>query len=174
MNVIVIYHHPQECGDPFLTFISQETGEEVDTVYMPEGYSWSGNKQVIKLHPVEHFTEKYCRMIKPVKGKVVPRAHWMPNPNGYEYVVTKVTDLEMLPDSFPMWKATLHVDACKKETIFEYSKEDDTFLHQMEESGFDMTHWELPNRERTEFKDFLLKVTEGYKGYHPISVINIG
>ena len=42
MNVIVIYHHPHECGSPYLTFISQETGQVVETVNIPTGYYDSG------------------------------------------------------------------------------------------------------------------------------------
>ena len=38
MNVIAIYHHPQECGSPYLTFISQETGQVVETVDISTGY----------------------------------------------------------------------------------------------------------------------------------------
>ena len=37
MNVIVICHQPQECGSPYLTFISQQTGEVVETIDIPYG-----------------------------------------------------------------------------------------------------------------------------------------
>lgn len=175
MNVIAIYHHPQECGDPYLTIISQVNGQIIETIDIPDGYSWSGHKLVDKLTPVEHFTEEYCRLLKPRKGYTVPAAHYKANPNHYEYVVTKVTNLRHNTDGgFPAWLATLHVDACKKETISSYSIEDDTFLHRMEENGFDMTHWTLPDRQKIEFKEFLWKLVEGYKDYHLINLIEIG
>jgi len=177
MNVIVIYHHPQECGSPYLTFISQESGALIETVDIPEpqGYYSSGEGEVKDRIPVEHFTEQYCRLLKPRKGVTVPAAHYKSNPNHYEYVVTKVTDLRHNTDEgFPAWLATLHVTAYQVNTRYEYHPERDDYRNEMDKLGFDMTNWTLPERRKISFKEFLWKIVEGYKGYHLINLIEIG
>ena len=55
MNTIVIYHQPQECGSPYLTFISQETGQVVETVNIPTGYYDSGFEKTDHYTPVDTF-----------------------------------------------------------------------------------------------------------------------
>lgn len=174
MNVIAIYHHPQECGSPYLTFISQESGEVMETVDIPEGYYFSGWKTTEKLTPIRSFTEEYNGNPKPSVNTVRAVANYRFHPNDVKYVVTKVTDIKEDPTFPPTWKATLHVDECKVELSSEYHIEEDTFLNGMTEAGFDMTGWTLPERQKIHMLDFFRKLMEGYKGYHLINVIEIG
>ena len=177
MNAIAVYHHPQECGCPYLTFISQETGEVVETVDIPDpqGYFCSGCQHLVQLHPVYSFTEQINRGgPKPNRFNTVPSAHYRCNPHHYEYVVNKVTDIKYDPDIFPTWRATLHVTACIPKRVVKYSSSDDYFRHQMEEAGFDMKGWCLYKRMKTPFMDFLRSVASSYKDYHLVNLIQIG
>ena len=121
MNVIVIYHHPQECGDPYLTFISQQTGEVVETVDLPTGYWNSGIKRIDVYTPVYSFTEEVNMSPLPTVDNVTLKAKFMPNPKGYVFRVTKVDNIQKddtllyhgdLKHSFITWKATVHAEAC--------------------------------------------------------------
>ena len=175
MNAIAVYHQPQECGSPYLTFISQETGEVVETVDIPEGYFYSGCQHIKQLHKVYSFTEQIDRGgRRPNKHNTVPSAHYGYNPHHYEYVVTKVTDIKHDMNIFPTWRATLHIDACIAKSVTKYSSSDDYFKKQMTESGFNMKGWCLYKRRKTEFLDFLKQVASTYKDYHLVNLIQIG
>lgn len=176
MNAIVIYHHPQECGSPYLTFISQESGKVIETVDLPEpqGYYYSGEGEIRDRIPVEHFTEQYHRNLKPRMGRTVPAAHYRPNPNRYEYEVTKITDIRHDSDVIPTWRATLHVTAYQVDIRYEYYPERDDYRNEMDKLGFDMTHWTLPERRKLDYSEFLKQIVLTYKDYHPINFIEIG
>ena len=175
MNAIAVYHQPQECGSPYLTFISQETGEVVETVDIPEGYFYSGCQHIKQLHKVYSFTEQIDRGgRRPTKHNTVPSAHYGYNPHHYEYVVTKVTDIKRDNDIFPTWRATLHIDACIAKSVTKYSSSEDYFKKQMTESGFNMKGLCLYKRMRTPFLDFLKQVASTYKDYHLVNLLEIG
>jgi hypothetical protein len=173
MNVIVIYHHPQECGSPYLTFISQSTGEVVDTVTIPDGYYYTGCERIKQHIPVFTFTEQVHQSPIPTTD-TKPRACYLPNPHHYEYKVTKVTDVKEDKWIFPTWEATLHVTAYLVKEVTRWSTHLDTFRKQMEASGFDMKGWCLYKRMRTPLLTFLKQVTQNYKDYHLINLIEIG
>jgi hypothetical protein len=174
MNVIVIYHHPQECGSPYLTFISQETGQVVETVDVPDGYFDSGSKRVDTYTPVYSFIEKVNQTPKPTVDNVRLTCGFYPNPKHYTFRVTKVDNIQEDNKVFTTWTADVHIEACTHEFHWEYDKSKDTFLQQLTESGFDMTGWELPTRQHTPFKEFLTSICSHYKDYHLINLIEIG
>ena len=174
MNVIVIYHHPQECGSPYLTFISQETGRVVETVDVPDGYWDSGDIRTDTYTPVYNFTERVNQSHYPTVDNVRLNCSFYPNPKRYEFRVTKVDNVREDTDLFPTWTADVHVEACTHEIHWRYEKSKDEFLRLMTEVGFDMTSWELPVRKHTPFKDFLSSICERYKDYHLINLIDIG
>ena len=174
MNVIVIYHHPQECGSPYLTFISQETGQVVETVDIPEDYWDSGDIRTDTYIPIYSFIEKVDQKPKPTVDNVRLSCKFYPNPNKYEFRVTKVTNIQENNTIFTTWTADVHVEACTHEIHWEYDKSKDTFLHQMATSGFDMTNWELPIRQKTPFKEFLSSICSKYKDCDLINLIEIG
>ena len=93
MNVIAIYHHPQECGSAYVAFISQETGEMVEAVDIPDGYWNSGLKRIDVYMPVYAFTEKVNMSPTPTVDNVTLKARFMPNPNHYVFRVTKVDNI---------------------------------------------------------------------------------
>jgi hypothetical protein len=173
MNVIVIYHHPQECGDPYLAFISQQTGKVVETVDLPTGYWSSGFKRVDIYTPVYSFIEQVNQSPRPTVDNVRLTCSFYPNPKHYIFRVTKVDNIKEDNTVFPTWIADVRVEACRYESHWEYDPTKDTFLQQMTESGFDMSHWELPIRQKTEFLDFLKQVASSYKDYHLINLIEI-
>ena len=174
MNVIVIYHHPQECGSPYLTFISQETGQVVETVDLPDGYWDSGSKRVDTYTPVYDFIEQVNQTPMPTVDNVRLTCGFYPNPKNYTFRVTKVDNIQEDTSVIRTWTADVHVEACTHETHWEYDKSKDTFLQQLTESGFDMTDWELPTREKTPYKEFLYSICSHYKDYHLINLIEIG
>ena len=175
MNVIVIYHHPQECGSPYLTFISQETGQVVETVDIPTGYYNSGLEKTDIYTPVYFYTEQVNQSPMPTVDNVRLSFNSNPgiNPKHYTFRVTKVDNIKEDPEFIPTWTADVHVEVCKHETKLQYDKSKDTFLQQLTEAGFDMTSWELPNREKTPFLDFLSSICSHYKDYHLINLIEI-
>lgn len=173
MNVIVIYHHPQECGSPYLTFISQETGQVVETVDVPVGYYDSGDIRTDIYTPVYTFIEQVNQKPKPTVDNVRLTCGFYPNPKKYEFRVTKVDNIQEDDRIITTWTADVHVEACTHKVHWEYVKSEDTFLQQMTASGFDMTNWELPTRQKTPFKEFLSSVCSKYKDYHLINLIEI-
>ena len=177
MNVIVIYHHPQECGSPYLTFISQETGQVVETVDIATGYYDSGLEKTDIFTPVYSYIEQVNQTPMPTVDNV--RLSYNSHPNllnskYYTFRVTKVDNIKNDPEIIPTWTADVHVEVCNHETKWQYDKSKDTFLQQLTEAGFDMTAWELPTRQKTPFKEFLSSICSHYKNYHPISTIEIG
>lgn len=175
MNVIVIYHHPQECGSPYLTFISQESGQVVETVDIPTGYYNSGLEKTDIYTPVYFYTEQVNQSPMPTVDNVRLSFNSNPgiNPKHYTFRVTKVDNIKEDPEFIPTWTADVHVEVCKHETKLQYDKSKDTFLQQLTEAGFDMASWELPNREKTPFLDFLSSICSHYKDYHLINLIEI-
>ena len=176
MNVIVIYHHPQECGSPYLTFISQETGQVVETVDIPTGCYDSGLERTDIYTPVYSFIEQVEQTPMPTVDNVrlSYNSHPGPNPKHYTFRVTKVDNIKEDNNVITTWTADAHVEACTHETKWQYDKSKDTFLKQLTESGFDMTSWELPTRQKTPFKEFLTSICSHYKDYHLINLIEIG
>ena len=174
MNVIVIYHHPQECGSPYLVFISQETGQVVETVDVPEDYWTSGDIRADIYTPVYTFIEQVNQKPKPTVDNVRLTCGFYPNPKRYEFRVTKVDNIQEDNTVFTTWTADVHVEACRHEIHWKYDKSKDTFLQQLTEAGFDMTNWELPIRQKTPFKEFLSSICSHYKDYNLINLIEIG
>ena len=174
MKVIVIYHQPQECGSPYLAFISQKTGQVVETVDVPVGYYNSGDIRTDKYIPIYSFIEKVDQKPKPTVDNVRLSCKFYPNPNKYEFRVTKVDNIQENNTIFTTWTADVHVEACRHEIHWEYDKSKDTFLQQLTEAGFDMTHWELPIRQHTPFKEFLSSICSKYKDYDLINLLEIG
>ena len=173
MNVIVIYHQPQECGSPYLTFISQQTGEVVETIDIPYGYYDSGEIRTDIYTPVYSFIEKVHQSPKPTVDNVRLNCSYYPNPKNYTFRVTKVDNIKEDNNVFTTWTADVHVEACTHEIKWQYDKSQDTFLQQLTESGFDMTSWELPTRQKTPLKEFLISICSHYKDYHLINLIEI-
>lgn len=175
MNVIVIYHQPQECGNPYLTFISQETGQVVETIDIPTGYYNSGHIKTDTYTPVYDFIEQVNQTPMPTVDNVRLTCNFYPNPKHYTFRVTKVDNIqEDNQPPFITWTADVHIEVCTHETHWEYDKSKDTFLQQLTESGFDMTDWELPTRQKTPFKEFLSSICSHYKDYNLINLIEIG
>ena len=176
MNVIVIYHQPQECGSPYLTFISQETGQVVETVDIPTGYYNSGETRTDIFTPVYSYIEQVEQTPMPTVDNVrlTFNSHPDINSNNYTFRVTKVDNIKEDPEFIPTWTADVHVEVCTHEIKWQYDKSQDTFLQQLTESGFDMTAWELPTRQKTPFKEFLSSICSNYKDYHLINLIEIG
>ena len=174
MNVIVIYHQPQECGNPYLTFISQETGQVVETVDIPTGYYNSGHIKTDTYTPVYDFIEQVNQTPIPTVDNVRLTCGFYPNPKHYTFRVTKVGNIQEDTSVIRTWKADVHIEACTHETHWEYDKSKDTFLQRLTESGFDMTGWELPTRQKTPFKEFLSSICSHYKDYNLINLIEIG
>jgi len=174
MNAIAVYHHPQECGSPYLTFISQETGEVVETVDIPDGYYDSGLKTLDIYTPVYSFTEQVNQSPKPTVDNVRLNCSFYPNPKRYVFKVTKVDNIKYDPKIIPTWTADVHVDACTHTTKWQYSTKRDSFRKQLQKAGFNMKPWTLTKRMKTPFMDFLKSVASSYKDYHLVNLIQIG
>lgn len=183
MNVIVIYHHPQECGSPYVAFIDQSTGQMVETVDIPDGYYNSGLKRIDVYTPVYSFTEEVNMSPMPTVDNVTLKAKFMPNPMKYVFRVTKVDNIQEddtllyhgdLKHSFITWKATVHAEACTHDIKWQYSTKRDSFRKQLSKAGFDMGHWTLTKRMKTPLKEFLQDICSHYKNYNVINILFIG
>lgn len=174
MNVIAIYHHPQECGSPYVALISQETGEVVEAVDIPEGYFQSGVRMIDVYTPVYTFTEEVNQTPEPTVDNVRLRANYMPNPHHYVFRVTKVTDVKEDPGIIKTWKATVHAEACTHDIKWKYDTRRDSFRNQLMKAGFDMDEWKLRARQKTNMMDFLKDIFSKYKDYHLINILSIG
>ena len=176
MNVIVIYHQPQECGSPYLTFISQETGQVVETVDIPTGYYDSGLEKTDIFTPVYSYIEQVEQIPMPTVDNVRLSYNFNPslNPRHYTFRVTKVDNIQENRSIFTTWTADVHVEVCTHTIKYNYSSRRDHFRKQLQKSGFDMSHWTLSNRYKTPFKEFLSSICSNYKDYHLINLIEIG
>ena len=107
MNVIVIYHHPQECGSPYLTFISQETGQVVETVDIPTGCYDSGLEKTDIYTPVYFYTEQVNQSPMPTVDNVRLSFNSHPglNPKNYTFRVTKVDNIKEDNNVITTWTA---------------------------------------------------------------------
>ena len=174
MNVIAIYHHPQECGSPYVAFVSQETGEMVEAVDIPDGYWDSGLKRIDVYTPVYSFIEQVNQSPYPTVDNVRLTCGFYPNPHHYVFRVTKVDNIQEDANLFPTWTADIHAEACTHDIKWQYSVKRDSFRKQLSKSGFDMGHWTLTKRMKTPFKKFLTDICSHYKDYHLINLIEIG
>lgn len=178
MNVIAIYHHPQECGSPYICFVSQKTGQVVHTVDLPDPwhYTSSGSERITQLQRVSSYREQICQSKIPTLDTVRPTAYYRYNPHRYEFRVTRVSDIEK-DDTLNLrtWTATIDVDVCIPKTVLRYSSKLDSYRHSLEAAGFDMTGWCCYKRRRTDYYQFLESITRKYrKDFRVISFIRIG
>ena len=180
MNVIAIYHHPQECGSAYVAFISQETGEMVEAVDIPDGYWNSGLKRINVYTPVYTFTEKVNQTPEPTVENVRLNCSFYPNPKKYTFRVTKVDNIQkdesILPggSAFTTWRADVEAEACTHDIKWQYSTHRDHFRKTLARAGFDMGHWTLTKRMKTPFKEFLTSICSKYKDYHLVNLLEIG
>ena len=175
INVIGIYHAPQECGGPFVTLISQQTGEVVETLDVPEDYYYSGDEQVEVCTPVRQFTEHICQAIhRPTVETVKIKASFGPHARDHKFKAIGITNLEYDPNIVPTWDADILVEEYISDIKFEYHPEKDTFKQTMEKQGIDMDPWPLPVRQKTELMTFIKTILSSYKNYHLINLIRIG
>lgn len=174
MNVIVIYHHPQECGSAYVAFIDQSTGQMVEAVDIPDGYWYSGLKRIDVYTPVYSFTEKVCQSPKPTVDNVRLNCSFYPNPKKYVFRVTKVDNIQEDNNIITTWTADVYAEACTHDIKWQYSTKRDSFRKQLSKAGFDMGHWTLTKRMKTPFKEFLTDICSNYKDYHLVNLIEIG
>ena len=149
----------------------------VETVDIPTGYYDSGFEKIDIYTPVYSYIEQVEQTPMPTVDNV--RLSFNSNPNllnskYYTFRVTKVDNIKEDSEFIPTWTADVHVEVCTHEIKWQYDKSQDTFLKQLTESGFDMTSWELPTREKTPFIEFLSSICSHYKDYHLINLIEIG
>lgn len=173
--VIGIYHAPQECGEPFVALVSQETGEILETLDVPEDYFWSGQEREDICTPVRQFTEHICQGgSEPTVDTVrIPSAFGL-HPRDHKFRALKVTITGHDLNIIPTWDADVLVEEYIADFTFKYYPEKDTFKQTMEKQGIDMTKWSLPERQKTDLLRFLREVLSSYKDYHLVNIIRIG
>ena len=173
--VIAIYHAPQECGVPTVTLVSQQSGEILEKLEIPEDYYWSGEKQVEVCTPVRQFTEHICQGgHKPTVENVIIPSTFGPHPRDHKFRALKVTITGQDMPIIPIWDADVLVEEYISNFKFEYHPEKDTFKQVLEAQCIDMDPWPLPVRQKTELMEFLKTILSSYKDYHLINLIRIG
>ena len=157
MDVVAIYHEPQECGDNTLTFISLESGQVVDRVAIPEGYFYTGGELTSTYHTISSHVEHVCQMAYPTLESVRTKAQFM-RPRRTVARVTDITNIHQDTNVITTWEADVHVDICLEKSVMRWDSHQDTFRQQMTASGFNMTGWCLYRRMHTDFFSFLKQV----------------
>ena len=173
--IIGIYHHPQECGDPFIALVSQSTGEVLETLTIPEDYYWSGEERVDICTPVRTFTEHICQGgSKPTVENVRVPSTFRRHPKDHKFRPIEVTITHYDPTIIPTWDADILVEEYIPDFTFKYDPDKDTFSQTLESQGIPMAEWPLPVRQKTNVLDFLRSVLSSYKDYHLVNLIQIG
>ena len=173
--IIGIYHHPQECGDPFIALVSQSTGEVLETLIIPEDYYWSGEERVDICTPVRTFTEHICQGgSKPTVENVRVPSTFRRHPKDHKFRPIEVTITHYDPTIIPTWDADILVEEYIPDFTFKYDPDKDTFSQTLESQGIPMAEWPLPVRQKTNLMDFLRSVISSYKDYHLVNLIKIG
>ena len=175
MNVIAIYHQPQECGEPYVAFVSQSTGEILETVTIPENYYDSGVERITSTIPVRTFTEHICQSIhEPTLEIVRPKAQFGAHARDHKFRPIKVTITKYDPNILPTWDADITVEEYIEKTDRQYFQEEDTFRQTLINQGFDLSAWPFSRRQKTPLLEFLRDICSSYKDYHLINIIQIG
>lgn len=175
MNIIAIYHHPQECGSPYLAIVNQQSGEIVEKISIPEGYYYSGMKRRETLTKVYEFTEQICTTKVPTPEEYMVKAQYGFPGRKYKYRVTKVEITGEDDSVMHTYDCTVHIDACDVKEEYLYFQEEDAFRQGMEEQGFDMSAWPATVREKTDYDVFLRTVVNTWnQDYHLVNLIHIG
>ena len=173
--VIAIYHHPQECGEPYVAIVSQQTGEILESVTIPENYYDSGIEMITSTIPVRTFTEHICQALhEPTLEIVRPKSQFGVHPRDHKFRPLKVTITKYDPDILPTWDADVLVEEYISDFTFKYDPGKDTFSQTLESQGIPMAEWPLPVRQKTNVLDFLKSVASSYKNYHLVNLIQIG
>jgi len=186
-NVIAIYHQPQECGSAYLAFISQNSGEILNTVDIPSGYLYSGLEMVTTLKKVKTITGHVSQSKKPDVDNVDPYSvvNTATNRNQLKFMMRRKSKRYVFKTSkvnitgeddylFHTYEADVEVDVLLKTEEMKFDSKKDTFKSQMSASGFNMKGWCLYKRRQTNFMDFLRIITKSYKDYNVINLIQIG
>ena len=175
MNVIAIYHHPQECGEPYVVFVNQENGEILESVTIPENYYDSGVEMVTSSIPVRTFTEHICHALhEPTLENVRIKAQFSSHPRDHQFRPVKVTITKYDPDIIPTWEADVLVEEYIEKIQFKYSSSKDTFRQTLEAQGFDLSSWPYHRRKQTPLLEFLKDICSSYKDYHLVNLIQVG
>ena len=173
--VIAIYHAPQECGVPTVTLVSQQSGEVLEKLEIPEDYYYSGQEHVEVCTPVRQFTEHICQAIhEPTLEIVRPKAQYMPHDRDHKFRAIGITNLKYDPNILPTWDADIIVEEYISDFKFVYHPEKDTFKQVLEAQCIDMDPWPLPVRQKTELMTFLKTILSSYKDYKLVNLIRIG
>ena len=175
MNVIAIYHHPQECGSPYIAVVSQESGEILERITIPDGYFYTGWERMEKLTKVYDFTEEFCSTRVPTPEDYIVKAFYGSPGKKYRYRVTKVEVTSEDDTIIHTYTGKVYIDACEVEESFQYVQEKDTFRQEMEEQGFGMSMWPVTVRMKTDYDVFLRTVVNTWNpDYHVVNLIHIG
>ena len=154
MKTIVIYHEPQECGDPFFLILNAETGKEVQTIVLPSPseYICSGIRyEEIKI-PTGVIKERFTdTTVLPEIGDCITLCK-----KNTRLVLRSITDITEDFNFMHTYRATLHYEEVKIVRGLRYlSKEEDCYRKDMEELGFDMSNWCIYKRRKTDYHEFL-------------------
>lgn len=175
MNVIAIYHYPQECGEPYVAFVNQENGEILEFVTIPPDYYDSGVEMITSTIPVRTFTEHICQALhEPTLETVHPKAQFGVHPRDHKFRPVKVTITKYDPDIIPTWEADILVEEYIEKIQFKYSSSKDTFRQTLEAQGFDLSSWPYHRRKQTPLLEFLRSILSSYKDYHLVNLIQVG
>ena len=173
--IIGIYHHPQECGNPFLAIVSQSTGEVLETLTIPEDYYWSGQERVEIRTPVRTFTEHICQGgHEPTVENVRIKASFGAHARDHKFRAIGISNIKYDPDIIPTWDADVLVEEYISDFTFKYDPDKDTFSRTLESQGIPMAGWPLPVRQKTDLMTFLKTILSSYKDYSPVNLIRIG
>lgn len=160
MGQIVIYHEPQECGNPFFMVLDSVNGKVTQTIDLPSssGYYHDGYEIVHQRDLLGEKREKRCTSKFPNIGD--EERFGLRRINGKRCEIRVVEKIEPIKDEYLNGFFLYHeyYVTCKYYTTHTEKRWDsskDEYRKEMERLGFDMSKWHAYNRRKVSYKDFL-------------------
>ncbi len=157
---IVRYHEPQECGCPFFTIVSAETGQILETIDLPypSGYWHDG---VEFYEQPEFLYEETTKRLSNEFPEIGKKENYRFNTHKGKRTEFRVADsVEHIKDEFlngvflyHEYMVTYKYYTAHTEKRWDTSK--DEYRKEMTALGYDMSKWHPYIRRKTEYKDFL-------------------
>lgn len=159
MGQIVIYHNPQECGNPFFMVLDSVNGKVTQTIDLPSpsGYYYDGYEIIHQRDLLGEKREKRLTSKFPNIGDE-ERAFGTMDGKRVEYrVVEKVEAIKdiYLNGSFLYHECYVTYKYYTTHTEKRWDSSKDEYRKEMERLGFDMSKWHVYYRRKVSYNDFL-------------------
>ena len=160
MGQIIIYHQPQECGNPFFMILNSIDGKVIQVIDLPSpsGYYYNGYEVIEQPDFLYEKTVKRCSNKYPKVGDIDNYTFEKYHGKRVAYkVIEKIEPIKdkYLNDSLLYHEYYITYKYYAKHFEKRWDSSKDEYRKEMENLGFDMSKWHVYNRRKVEYKDFL-------------------